>query len=72
MTRDAPGWRQAVQWALIQLAVAGSPRCRQWHSDRVTIVVHLDPEGRVNSYNAFPMRRAEESPLEMLRHWLGR
>jgi hypothetical protein len=41
-----------------------------WSSDSVLVLVELDAEGRVARIDILPFRRAQESPLAMLRHWL--
>jgi hypothetical protein len=41
-----------------------------WRSDLVEVFVRCDPAGRVTSCQAFPMRRADESPFATLRRWL--
>ena len=47
----------------------GSSR-RTWGSDRVAIFVVFDADERVIDFAARPLRRAPESPLDMLRRWL--
>ncbi len=47
-----------------------APRRVMWHSDQVVIWVRCNAAGCVNACDHFPLRRAEESPLDMLRRWL--
>jgi hypothetical protein len=42
---------------------------REWNSDRVSIWVYLDAEGRVRECRAIPV--PAESGLDRLRRWLG-
>ena len=49
-----------------------SPPPVLWESDRVKVWVHFDDAGLVTDYECFPrFRRTDESPLDMLRRWLG-
>jgi hypothetical protein len=42
-----------------------------WTSDRLMIRVDFDPDWRVVSFASRPVRRFQESPLDILRRWLG-
>jgi hypothetical protein len=44
---------------------------RHWRSDRLLIRVEVDPQGRVAAKDSLAVRRMDESPLAMLRRWLG-
>jgi hypothetical protein len=46
-------------------------RLRRWASDTVTIDLCLCREGRVVAVRVTPMLRESESPLDLLRRWLG-
>jgi hypothetical protein len=48
----------------------GGPRGK-WQSNQVVIYIWWDVAGNVESCDVFPMRRAPESPLAMLRRWFG-
>ena len=43
----------------------------EWQSNQVRVLVRFDPEGRVKEWTCFPVRRESESPVDMLRRWLG-
>jgi hypothetical protein len=42
-----------------------------WQSNQVAVYIWWDAAGTVESCDCFPMRRAPEGPLEVLRRWLG-
>jgi hypothetical protein len=43
----------------------------EWQSNQVRVLVRFDPEGRVQEWTCFPVRRESESPVDMLRRRLG-
>ncbi len=65
---DAPaGWlvltkRPPAGWA--------QPEPRYWRSDRLTVATWFDAEDRVVVHAVLFMRRADESPLDILRRWV--
>lgn len=42
-----------------------------WGSDKIIIVLRVENDGKVSSPSCIPMRRMNESPLEILRRWLN-
>jgi hypothetical protein len=44
---------------------------RTWGSDRIALFVLFDADERVIDVAVRPLRRAPESPLDMLRRWVG-
>jgi hypothetical protein len=61
---------QQRRYILLVLAIRGEDRYRLWQSDAVELFVQCDHRGRVTTCDTTPMRRAEESPIDMLRRWL--
>jgi hypothetical protein len=62
-----PGWlvlskRRPAEWP--------QPEPRYWRSDRLTIATWFDDKDRVVVHAVLIMRRADESPLDMIRRWL--
>jgi hypothetical protein len=54
-----------------QAAGVGFPRAVEWHSNQVSILVRFNRAGCVTDCNSIPRRRTNESPLDMVRRWLG-
>jgi hypothetical protein len=42
-----------------------------WQSDEVAVCIWWDAAGTVETCDVFPLRRAPESPLAVVRRWLG-
>jgi hypothetical protein len=75
---DEPGEATAVVtlvpdggavWVAGRWQVVPSPR--QWVNTEVVATVAFNVNGRVESCNVLAVRRARESPLAILRRWLG-
>jgi len=54
-----------------QAAGVRFPQPAEWHSNQVSILVHFNREGCVTDCTSMPRRSKDESPLDMLRRWLG-
>jgi hypothetical protein len=46
------------------------PHWSKWASDQVVIWCQFDADGKVNRVAQVPVRRVQESSLDMLRRWL--
>jgi hypothetical protein len=53
-----------------RIAFVDSRPHHEWQSDEARISVHFGEDGRVTDSTDFPMRRAEETLVNMLRRWL--
>jgi hypothetical protein len=60
-----------MPWDDLATLLTGGDRVRSWRADPVMIRVLLDPGDRVVACRSFAVHRPEESPLAMLRRWLG-
>ena len=65
------GWESTLQKQWIEFMFVEPPTKRvMWQSDQVVIWVSCNGAGCVNACDYFPMRRADESPVDKLRRWL--
>ncbi len=71
--RPEDGAQLWLEWqfrGLFQADPVG-PHASLWGSNRVVIWVQFDGQDRVTACTAFPMRRVGETPLALVRRWLG-
>jgi hypothetical protein len=64
------GWEGSLQGRWLDFMFVEPPAKRvMWHSDQVVVWVPWHA-GCVNACDYFPLRRADESPIDMIRRWL--
>jgi hypothetical protein len=64
-------WREAQFIGTKGMRDRRFPMTATWTSDSLVVVVEFDADGRVVETACLHVRRVRESPLELVRRWIG-